>query len=123
MIGKRWSDCIHRRRVMAKIEIYTKSWCPYSVRAKALLNRKGAHYAEIDVTSDRSRELEMIERSGAHTVPQIFIDDLLIGGHDDLVALETAGQLDRLLSQDSGAELLHLSSKSIDTETQSRRST
>ena len=101
---------------MANIEIYTKSWCPYSVRAKALLNRKGAHYTEIDVTSDRGRELEMIERSGAHTVPQIFIDDLLIGGHDDLVALETAGQLDRLLHPDSGTELLHLSNFIVHTK-------
>ncbi len=90
---------------MANIEIYTKSWCPYSVRAKALLNRKGVRYAEIDVTSDRQRELEMIERSGARTVPQIFIDDQSIGGHDDLVALDAKGQFDRLLNKDSEPEL------------------
>ena len=92
---------------MAHTEIYTKSWCPYSIRAKALLNKKGVPYTEIDVTTDRERELEMIKRSGAHTVPQIFIDDQLIGGHDDLVRLKTTGQLDRLLNQDSGPELLH----------------
>lgn len=54
---------------MPHTEIYTKSWCPYSVRAKRLLNKKGVPYTEIDVTSDRGRELEMIKRSGAHTVP------------------------------------------------------
>jgi glutaredoxin 3 len=83
---------------MTHIEIYTKSWCPYSVRARALLNEKRVPYAEIDVTFDRERELEMIERSGAHTVPQIFIDGELIGGHDDLAELESDGRLDRLLN-------------------------
>lgn len=91
---------------MANIEIYTKSWCPYSVRAKALLNRKAVRYTEIDVTSDRDLELEMIERSGARTVPQIFIDGQSIGGHDDLVALVVHGQLDRLLNPHIGSELL-----------------
>jgi glutaredoxin 3 len=47
---------------MAHTEIYTKSWCPYSTRAKALLNKKGVPYTEIDVTTDRERELEMIKR-------------------------------------------------------------
>jgi len=107
---------------MAHTEIYTKSWCPYSIRAKALLNRKGVPYTEIDVTTDRERELEMIKRSGAHTVPQIFIDDQLIGGHDDLVRLKTTGQLDRLLNQDSGPELLHVENDSFDTESLNRSS-
>jgi len=83
---------------MAHTEIYTKSWCPYSTRAKARLDRKGVPYTEIDVTTDSERELEMIKRSGAHTVPQIFIDDQLIGGHDDLVELETTGQLEDALA-------------------------
>jgi len=98
---------------MANIEIYTKSWCPYSVRAKALLNRKGLRYTEIDVTSDRERELEMIQRSSARTVPQIFIDDQSIGGHDDLVALKANGQLDRLLNQNSESELLYATNDSL----------
>ncbi len=107
---------------MAHTEIYTKSWCPYSTRAKALLNRKGVLYTEIDVTTDRERELEMIKRSGAHTVPQIFIDDQLIGGHDDLVGLETTGQLDRLLNQDGGPELLYAGNDSVETGTYDRSS-
>ncbi len=83
---------------MARVEIYTKSWCPFSVHAKALLDRKGVHYREIDVTTDSVKELEMVIRSERHTVPQIFIDNYHIGGSDDLLAADNSGQLDRLLS-------------------------
>ena len=83
---------------MAKVEIYTKSWCPYSVRAIELLDRKGVHYREIDVTTDSMKELQMVIRTERHTVPQIFIDDYHLGGSDDLLAADQSGQLDRLLS-------------------------
>ncbi len=83
---------------MAKVEIYTKSWCGYSTRAKNHLNRKGVIYEEIDVTTDSIRESEMVKRSARHTVPQIFIDGYHLGGSDDLLAAESSGQLDRLLS-------------------------
>jgi len=84
---------------MAKVEIYSKSWCGYCAQAKALLDAKGVTYADIDVTADREKELEMIQRPGAHTVPQIFIDGERIGGHDDLFVLEAKGELDRLLQR------------------------
>ncbi len=80
---------------MAQVEIYAKSWCGYCARAKTLLDAKGVTYTDIDVTADREKELEMIERSGAHTVPQIFIDGERIGGHDDLFALEATGSARR----------------------------
>ena len=83
---------------MAKVEIYTKGWCPFSVRAKELLDRKGVHYREINVTTDSVKELEMVIRSERHTVPQIFIDDYHIGGSDELCAADESGRLDRLLS-------------------------
>lgn len=83
---------------MAKVEIYTKSWCGYSVGAKALLDTLGVPYTDIDVTTDRDTELAMIERSGAHTVPQIFIDGRGIGGYDDLSALDARGKLVSLLN-------------------------
>ncbi len=83
---------------MAKVEIYTKSWCPYSVRAKHLLYREGVSYEEIDVTTDSVRELEMVNRSGRTSVPQIFINDHHVGGSDDLLAAELSGQLDQLLA-------------------------
>ena len=86
---------------MAKVEIYTKSWCPYSVRAKDLLDRKGVSYDEIDVTTDSVKELEMVIRSGRHTVPQIFIGDRHVGGSDELRATNRSGELDRLLTGDT----------------------
>ena len=86
---------------MAKVEIYTKSWCPYSTRAKALLDRKGVSYEEIDVTDDSFKESEMVERSSRQTVPQIFIDGDHIGGSDDLLVADMSGRLDRLLFEQS----------------------
>ena len=83
---------------MAKVEIYTKSWCPYCARAKADLDDKGVRYEEIDVTTDSLRELEMVNRSERLTVPQIFIDDYHVGGSDDLRAAAASGHLDRLLA-------------------------
>lgn len=83
---------------MAKIEIYTKAFCPYCVRAKHLLADKGAAFEEYDITMGGPRRKEMIERSnGGSTVPQIFIDGRHIGGSDDLAALDRQGGLDPLL--------------------------
>ena len=89
---------------MAKVEIYTKNWCPYCASAKDHLDRKGISYQEIDVTDDSVRELEMVGRSTRQTVPQIFIGDTHLGGHDDLIAAERNGQLDRLLSGQTKGE-------------------
>ncbi len=83
---------------MAKVEIYTKSWCGYSTLAKGHLDSKGVSYEEIDVTTDSVRESEMVKRSARHTVPQIFNDGYHLGGSDDLLAAETSGLLDRLLA-------------------------
>lgn len=89
---------------MAKVEIYTKNWCPFCARAKADLEQKGVNYEEIDVTTDSVRELEMVNRSRRHTVPQIFVDDYHLGGSDDLRIAEENGQLDRLLSEPGQGE-------------------
>ena len=80
-----------------QVEIYHKTWCPYCHAALALLKRKGVAYRAIDVTSDRARESEMIERSGRHTVPEIFVDGTLIGGFDDIARHDREGTLDGLL--------------------------
>ena len=83
---------------MAKVEIYATMWCPYCARARALLERKGVAYTEIDLDAEPSRRTEMVRRSeGGRTVPQIFIDGEHIGGSDELVALEQKGELDRKL--------------------------
>ena len=85
---------------MAQIEIYTKAFCPYCVRAKTLLADKGADYREIDVTMDRAGFDAMVERAnGRRTVPQVFIDGRHIGGSDDLAALDARGGLDALLGK------------------------
>lgn len=90
---------------MAKIEIYSKEWCPYCTKAKALLRSKNLEYEEIDVTSDAARELEMVERSKRRTVPQIFIDDRSVGGYDDVAQLNATGELDRILNIESPIEV------------------
>ena len=83
---------------MAKVEIYTQWGCPYCVRAKALLDRKGVAYTEYDVTMDTKKRGEMAGRNrGARTVPQVFIDGRAYGGCDDIHALDAAGKLDPLL--------------------------
>jgi glutaredoxin 3 len=82
---------------MPKITVYSKDVCPYCVRAKTLLQRKGAAFEEIKITTDEQKE-EMIKKSGGRmTVPQIFIGDFHVGGCDDLYALDAAGKLDPLL--------------------------
>ena len=83
-----------------KVEIYTKGGCPYCVRAKALLDRKGISYDEYDVTLGGPKQAEMRERvTGAVTVPQILIGGKAIGGCDELHALEHANRLDPLLGR------------------------
>ena len=84
---------------MARVEIYTKMFCPYCSRALALLRGKGVEMEEYDITMDSAKRSEMIERSGGRmTVPQIFIDGLHIGGSDDLAALDAKAGLDPLLA-------------------------
>ena len=80
---------------MAQVELYTTMWCPYCARAKALLERKGVAYTEIDLMEQPNRRGEMVQRAGGRTtVPQIFIDGQHIGGSDDLAALDRSGGLD-----------------------------
>jgi len=83
---------------MARIEIYTKEYCPYCTHAVALFKSKQSEYNEIKIDGDMEMRSTMIERSnGGYTVPQIFINDVHIGGCDQLVALERNNQLDALL--------------------------
>lgn len=90
---------------MSNLEVYSKDWCPFCAKAKALLTAKGLDYVEIDVTSDHEREREMIERSQRRTVPQIFIAGESIGGYDDLAHLNATGELDRRLGLAPDGEL------------------
>ena len=85
---------------MSEVEIYTTPVCPYCVRAKGLLTKKGVTYKEIDVSGDQATRDAMIARAGGrYTVPQIFIAGQHVGGCDDLYALDRAGKLDPLLGK------------------------
>ena len=84
---------------MAQVEIYTKTTCPYCVRAKRLLDAKGVQYKEISVDFGGSERQEMLARAnGRTTVPQIFIAGRHIGGCDDLMSLQYDGKLDEVLA-------------------------
>jgi len=85
---------------MAHVEIYTRIFCGYCVRAKELLDAKGVAYDEIDTSLNGALKAEMVRRAGGRsTVPQIFIDGVHVGGCDDLHALDAAGRLDPLLGR------------------------
>ena len=83
---------------MAEVEIYTTMYCPYCTRARNLLKHKGVPFTDIDIIEEPERRTEMVRRaSGRTSVPQIFINGEHIGGSDELVALDRAGQLDAKL--------------------------
>jgi len=85
----------------ATIEIYTKASCPYCEWTKKLLANKNATWQEIRIDLEKDALANMLQRSGGRrTVPQIFINNKLIGGFDDLSALDKAGGLDSLLNPD-----------------------
>lgn len=81
--------------------MYSTRFCPYCMRARSLLDSKQVSYTDIAVDGQPALRREMMERSGRHTVPQIWIDDRHIGGFDDLAGLDRRGQLDELLQQAS----------------------
>jgi len=84
---------------MAKVEVYSGDMCPYCVRAKALLTKKGVAFTEYNVQRQHERRDEMLKRAkGSRTIPQIFINDRHVGGCDELYALERKGELDSWLA-------------------------
>lgn len=83
-----------------RVEMYTKWGCPFCVRAMSLLGSKGVDVIEYDITMGGPKRTEMLERApGRTTVPQIFIDDVHVGGSDELAALDRAGKLDSMLGR------------------------
>ncbi len=85
-----------------KVEMYTTAICPYCVAAKNLLRSRGLEYTEQRVDSDPDQRAAMMQRSGGRrSVPQIFINDVHIGGFDDLVAADRDGRLADLIGSDS----------------------
>ncbi len=82
---------------MARVLMYTTAICPYCVNAKKLLAQKGVDVEEIRVDQNPELRVEMMQKSGQRTVPQIWIGDLHVGGFTDLWALDKQGKLDGLL--------------------------
>lgn len=83
------------------VTMYASAWCGYCHRARVLLQAKGVEIEEIVVDGNPELRNEMIDRTGRHTVPQIFIGDLHVGGSDELLELERMGKLDDLLAADT----------------------
>ena len=81
-----------------KVLMYTTGVCPYCVMAERLLLSKGAHIEKVRVDLEPARRVEMMEKTGRRTVPQIYIGETHVGGYDDLAALDRAGKLDPLLN-------------------------
>jgi glutaredoxin 3 len=84
---------------MPIVQMYATAFCPYCVRARRLLKRKGVEFEEIRVDKDMDQMRTMIQRSQRTTVPQIFIGERHIGGYDDMAALDREGKLDPMLNE------------------------
>lgn len=81
-----------------KVTVYGNAICPYCGAARMLLTKKAVEFENIDVDVDPQKRVEMQQRSGSRSVPQIFIGDTHVGGFDELAALEMDGELDTLLA-------------------------
>jgi glutaredoxin 3 len=85
---------------MAKVLMYSTAVCPYCVRAEKLLERKGVQKIEkIRVDLQPELRIAMMEKTGRRTVPQIYINEVYVGGYDDLASLDHTGGLDELLAK------------------------
>lgn len=81
-----------------KVTVYAADWCPFCQRAKMLLDHKGVDYVLYDTDAEPQRKQEMQALGGAHTVPQIFVGETLVGGYTELAGLEMSNKLDGLLA-------------------------
>ncbi|MGI9344330.1 MAG: glutaredoxin 3 [Gammaproteobacteria bacterium] len=84
-----------------EVMMYTQALCGYCSAARKLLKSKGVDFEEVDVTLSAKRRREMIDRSGRHTVPQIFAGERHLGGYDDIAELDRQDRLDKLLGLDA----------------------
>jgi len=87
--------------VTAKVLMYTTGVCPYCQMAERLLRTKGVEIEKVRVDLEPARRVEMMEKTGRRTVPQIYVGETHVGGYDDLAALDRAGRLDPLLAGQS----------------------
>jgi len=87
---------------LTPVTVYTTQVCPYCVRAKSLLAKRGITYAEVDVSNDTAKRSWLVQATGQKTVPQIFIGDVPVGGSDELAALDRAGELTKRVFGSTG---------------------
>lgn len=85
---------------MPEVVMYSTGWCPYCARARALFERKGIAFREIDIETDAELRAEMLTRSGRRSVPQIFVGERHVGGFEELYDLERSGELDSILQSE-----------------------
>jgi len=85
--------------MFAEVVMYRTPFCPYCMRAAMLLKGKGVTFQEIDVSNDPGTRQRLLRETGSHTVPQIFINGVSVGGYDDIATLDRRGALDPLLRQ------------------------
>ena len=83
--------------ILTKVEIYTSTYCGYCNAAKGLLKDKGVEFVEIDLSNDHELRIKLLEKHKWRTVPIIVVNDRLLGGFHELVALERKGKLDLIL--------------------------
>jgi len=83
---------------MATVQVYVTDYCPYCTRAKALLDKRGIPYEEIDVSNDDAKRAWLVKATGRRTVPQIFIGGEPVGGSDELHELDRRGDLQKKLA-------------------------
>lgn len=83
----------------AEVFIYSTRNCPYCVTAKQILNRKQIEFTDIALDGNQALQLEMQQKSGRRTVPQIWINNVHIGGCSELMKLEASGELDAMLTE------------------------
>jgi glutaredoxin 3 len=84
---------------LAEVVMYRTPFCPYCMRAEALLRRKGITVREVDVSHDEDARRWLLDATRSRTVPQIFINGASVGGFDDIAALDRRGLLDQLLAE------------------------
>jgi glutaredoxin 3 len=87
--------------VLAQVVMYRTPFCPYCMRAQALLRRKGVQPQEVDVSGDPAKRRWLVDATQQTTVPQIFINGVSVGGYDDIALLDRRGVLDQLLAEPS----------------------
>jgi glutaredoxin 3 len=83
---------------MSKITVYTTDPCGFCARVKGLLRSRGVEFDEVNLAKDPEGRVELAQRTGMMTFPQVIVDDVLLGGYNEVQAAADDGRLDDLLA-------------------------